>query len=374
MTLVPKPKSILAVDDNPENLDVVRAALSANYTVKAATNGLLALKIAHSQRPDLILLDIMMPSMDGYEVCRRLKEHPDTRDIPVIFLTARGGVQDETRGFSLGAVDYISKPINAAILHARIQTHIALHEAKRRLEAQNQALIEAARMREDIERVMRHDLKSPLNSIIGTPQLLLMDDNLTLEQREMVKDIEEVGWRMMNMINMSLVLLKMEYGIYEPQLAEVDLLKVLRDVLNDERFWQQGRDIQVHILLNEQPVTAEDQIMMLSEELVCYSMLANLYKNALEASPNGAVITIAFTEHHDTIEIRLCNAGEVPEAIRERFFEKFVTANKPNGTGLGTYSARLIAKALGGAIALDCSQAGYTTVHITLPTTTSKHE
>jgi len=117
---------VLAVDDTPENLDVVKGILGDDYVIKAAVNGKLALKIAETQSPDLILLDIMMPEMDGYEVCERLKQNPATANIPVIFLTAKDQDTDEARGFELGAADYIQKPVNALILKSRAKTHIQL--------------------------------------------------------------------------------------------------------------------------------------------------------------------------------------------------------------------------------------------------------
>jgi sigma-B regulation protein RsbU (phosphoserine phosphatase) len=122
-------KTVLAVDDTPENLDVVKGILASDYTVKVATNGHMALKIAETQAPDLILLDIMMPEMDGFEVCRRLKAESGTRDIPVIFLTAMDQTTDEAAGFEVGAADYITKPINPPILEARVRTHLALKES-----------------------------------------------------------------------------------------------------------------------------------------------------------------------------------------------------------------------------------------------------
>ncbi|MDH3860164.1 MAG: SpoIIE family protein phosphatase [Gammaproteobacteria bacterium] len=117
---------VLAVDDTPENLDVVKGVLASEYSVRAATSGKMALKIVEKQVPDLILLDIMMPEMDGYEVCRRLKENPETSQIPVIFLTAMDQTTDEAQGFDLGAADYITKPVNPPILKARVATHVAL--------------------------------------------------------------------------------------------------------------------------------------------------------------------------------------------------------------------------------------------------------
>ena len=120
--------TILAVDDTPENLDVVKGILVPEYTVKAAVNGKLALKITQAQPPDLILLDIMMPEMNGYEVCRQLKANPATRNIPVIFLTAKDQTQDETKGFEMGAADYILKPVSPPILEARVKTHLTLKQ------------------------------------------------------------------------------------------------------------------------------------------------------------------------------------------------------------------------------------------------------
>jgi len=121
--------TILAVDDTPENLDVVKGILAQDYVVKVAINGQMALKIAEKQPPDLVLLDVMMPGMDGHEVCRRLKANPVTRDVPVIFLTAMDQTSDEAQGFNLGAADYIAKPVNPPILEARVRTHLALKES-----------------------------------------------------------------------------------------------------------------------------------------------------------------------------------------------------------------------------------------------------
>ncbi|WP_211296922.1 response regulator [Malikia spinosa] len=123
----PEPATILVVDDTPANLSLMTGLLRDEYKVKAAIDGEKALRIAQSSpAPDLILLDIMMPGMDGYEVCRRLKADPATRDIPVIFLTAKSGVEDEKMGLDLGAVDYITKPISPPIVMARVRNHLVL--------------------------------------------------------------------------------------------------------------------------------------------------------------------------------------------------------------------------------------------------------
>jgi phosphoserine phosphatase RsbU/P len=123
-------KSILIVDDTPINIGVISGALKDTYKTKVATSGEKALEIANgSDKPDLILLDVLMPHMDGYEVCRRLKANPETRDIPVIFLTGQTGAEDETMGFEAGAVDYIHKPFSEPVVKARVHTHLMLREA-----------------------------------------------------------------------------------------------------------------------------------------------------------------------------------------------------------------------------------------------------
>jgi putative two-component system response regulator len=125
---------ILVVDDTPENIEVLANVLRDNFEVKAALNGARALKIANTQpRPDMILLDIMMPQMDGYEVCQTLKADPATSDIPIIFVTAKDDVSDEEHGFELGAVDYITKPISPSIVLARVHTQLALYDQSRQL-------------------------------------------------------------------------------------------------------------------------------------------------------------------------------------------------------------------------------------------------
>ncbi len=127
-------QTILVVDDISENIALLSNILAKSYRVKAANNGAKALKIAFSTIPDLILLDIMMPEMDGIEVCRKLKADPRTRSVPVIFVTAMGEVEDEARGFEAGAVDYITKPISPPIVLARVKTHLQLYDQNRALE------------------------------------------------------------------------------------------------------------------------------------------------------------------------------------------------------------------------------------------------
>ena len=129
---------ILVVDDVPENIDILSGILKQDYRIRAATNGPSAIGLAKKAPPDLILLDIMMPGMDGYEVCRLLKSDHLTRKIPVIFVSALGEEDDESRGFEVGCVDYITKPVSPAIVLHRVKTHLALYDQNRALEGQVQ--------------------------------------------------------------------------------------------------------------------------------------------------------------------------------------------------------------------------------------------
>lgn len=127
--------TILVVDDTPENIDVLTGILKQDYKIKAALNGQVALKIAAGvHKPDLILLDVMMPEIDGHQVCRQLKSNPDTSHIPIIFVTAKTEVVDEQKGFELGAVDYITKPVSPPIVLARVRAQLALYDQAQHLE------------------------------------------------------------------------------------------------------------------------------------------------------------------------------------------------------------------------------------------------
>ena len=132
---VPVPATVLIVDDTPQNISLLNAALTDDYTIKAATSGTQGIEICSSMPVDIILLDVMMPEMDGFETCRQLKKNPLTQNIPTIFVTAKGEVEDESMGFACGAVDYITKPIRAPIVKSRVRTHLALYDQSRALES-----------------------------------------------------------------------------------------------------------------------------------------------------------------------------------------------------------------------------------------------
>ncbi|MBF0423357.1 MAG: response regulator [Magnetococcales bacterium] len=355
-----KPR-ILIVDDVRLNLKILNDILCNDYLIKVATHGEQALERAASDpKPDMILLDIQMPGMGGYEVCSRLKSNPVTRDIPVIFITNLTDEEEEGQGLALGAVDYIFKPLRPSIIQARVRTHMGLRQVQSSLSERNVELERLLTLRDTIEQLSRHDLKGPLNSILGAAEVLLEDDDLRPEQQNLLTMLERSGYSMLEMINRSLDMLKMEQGTYVLESKPVDLLKLMHRITEETRYkW-------IQVSLQGDSVVHGSTLMVRGEELLCYSMLSNLIKNAVEASPRGETVTIDLEVSGQAI-VRINNRGMVPEEIRCRFFEKYITQGKRFGTGLGTYSARLITQTLGGSIQMETSQEKGTTITVALP-------
>ncbi|KPA12755.1 response regulator receiver sensor signal transduction histidine kinase [Candidatus Magnetomorum sp. HK-1] len=357
---------ILIVDDTPENLEVLGEIL-CKYKRYFAINGEQAIERAISLLPDLILLDVMMPEMDGYEVCQILKENEKTCDIPVIFITAKTDEKDEIEGFERGGVDFISKPINPAKIRARVKTHLALKNARDQLKEQNHVLIQHQKLLEDVDRITRHDLKSPLNAIISMPGYIKMFGNLKDEQLESLQLIEDSGYQLLHMINNSLDLYKMETGkfIYEPY--SIDIVPILKKIIEkDLKSFFKYQNIKVQIKINDKPLTEKTNFFLQGNQMLCYSMLANILKNAVEASKRNEQINIKLS-YKNFAEIEVQNSKVVPTKIRDNFFDKYATYGKSSGTGLGTYSAKLMAETQNGSIDMITSEKIGTIVKIKLP-------
>lgn len=360
--------TIMVVDDIEADIDMLVACLTDSYRVRVAMDGFSALEDIRNEPPDVLLLDIVMPGMDGYEVCRQIKADPKTRDVVVIFVTSLTEVVDETKGLGLGAVDYITKPFNFSVIRARVKTHLELDHARRMLKRQNEVLKENLRLREQVEHITRHDLKNPLQVIINAAELLGIDPDLDFELRkDLVTNQIESCYTMLNMINCSLGLYKIENDSYVLEAGITDVLPILDRVLFSTRALGRAKALTVSVTLNRRPRRSQDTFPVFCDKHLFFSMVCNLVKNAMEASPTGGTVDIGLvSEEGTTVSVR--NQGAVNSDIRERFFEKYVTSGKPEGTGLGTYSARLMAEIHGGRISVSTSdEKNMTTVTVDLP-------
>lgn len=359
--------TILIVDDTPENLMLLSSIFKDQYRVRLAQSGQKALAICHSESPpDLVLLDVMMPSMNGFEVIAKMREHPASEPIPVIFVTAMSDNMARSKGLELGAVDYVTKPVDPATLKLRVRNFMRYVTLHKQLQAQYDDMLEMAQLRQDVEHITQHDLRSPLSGIVGLLQLILTQgSSMNPKQLEQLRIVEKSAVDVLNMVTLSSELLKIETGRFKLEARPINIGALLGRIIDVLKTVYRSKHLAIS--LHEGVSESGTVPQALGDATLCYSMLNNLLKNACEAAPYGSVVTVSLSSG-EALRIAIENSGAVPADIRESFFQKFVTSGKDQGLGLGTYSAKLLARAQNGDIALSVSDAdNRTTVVVTLP-------
>jgi len=358
------PATLLLVDDTPDNLHLLAHLFKGSYRVRFASNGEKALEICRSdQPPHLVLLDVMMPGIDGFEVARRMREHPNTENTPIIFVTSLDDEASRLKGMTLGAIDFVSKPIEADQLKLRVDNFMRYVELRRQLQADYDNQLEIARLRDEVDAMTRHDLKGPLSAAIGMIRGLVDASDLSNRQTEQLQMAEQSLLHVINMVNMSSELYKIETEQFQLQAKAVPLGQLLRGIASVARHAFAAKQLVVSV--DADVDVGADLPCALGDETLCYSLLTNLVRNACEAAPEHSRVSIAL-QPGDPQRIVIGNEGEIPEAIRERFFDKFVTHGKATGSGLGAYSARLLARAQGGDVEFEVAD-GKTTLLVSLP-------
>jgi PAS domain S-box-containing protein len=234
--------------------------------------------------------------------------------------------------------------------------------------AYEEALRESVRLRDEVERMARHDLKTPLNSIIAVPRLLREGRKLDSEEQQLLSIVERAGYRLLDMVNLSLDLFRMEQGSYVFRPQAVDLDDMVRKVSADLESHAESKNVSMRIMRVADPAAPPGAprtgpVFARGEDLLCYSMLANLLKNAIEASPEDGAVTVTL-EARSAPVVHIHNLGAVPESVRASFFEKYATSGKAGGLGLGTYSALLMARVQQGNISMRTSAEEGTTVTV----------
>ena len=292
-------ENILIVDDTLENLLSLSATLSENgYTVQSVVSGSMALTVASRILPDLILLDIKMPDMDGYEVCKLFKESELTRDIPIIFLSGLHDVSGKIKAFKLGGADYITKPFQVEEVLARVKHQLTIQRLSRQLKQQNQQLQReiAERRKAELEAVtasqaksnflanMSHELRTPLNAIIGFSTLMSHDSLLNGEQQENISIINRSAEHLLELINDVLEFSKIEAGVISLDKTNFDLYRLLDNIEEMFQIKVEQRNIKLNFIVTpDVPQYIETDIKKLR------SCLSNLIANAIKFTPQGNV-------------------------------------------------------------------------------------
>lgn len=346
--------SILVVDDTVENVRLLMSVLAdRDYEIRPATSGRQALLAATQAPPDLILLDVDMPDMNGFEVCRNLKDTPGLRDIPVIFLTALTDASDKVRAFELGGADYITKPFQVDEVLARVNAHLGLRRAKLDLAQQYERLRELERLRDDLVKMVVHDMRSPLTTLIAHLRFLREDagELLNEQSRDDLKLALESSSTLNRMTNDLLDVSRLEQRRMPITLAETDLVAIAGEVCAALG----GRDRSRSLC-----VSSESARPARCDAIVIRRVLENLVDNAIKHTPSGGRIDVVALDagSRSRVEVRDEGRGVPPEA-RERIFEKFVTTGasdaKFHSAGLGLAFCKLAIEAHGGSIGIDAA-------------------
>ena len=357
---------LLVVDDIETNIDMLIEVLADDYEVSVALDGVSALETVRENRPDLILLDIMMPGMDGLEVCRRLQADESTRDIPIIFVTALGDIEDEAEGFAAGGVDYITKPISPPIVQARVKNHLQLMLARRKLQERNEALKDYNRLRDEMERIIQQDIKTPLTTVLTAPAMLRNSPRLTRDEIDVLDMIDKSGHRILEIINRSVDLFRMERGEYIVRPTPIDLIGLTNKIRQELAGLIEAGRTEFRVMINDRLVGASDAVWVSGEEMLVYSMLSNLIGYAVDACPMRGEATVRFTTA-DSVGITIRHTGELSRPDVEVFFSKFGQTQPHARPTLGNYLAQLIARTMGGAVEIESSSRGGTKISIQLP-------
>ncbi len=375
-------KTVLAVDDTPENLAVVIALLRGLYKVKVSSSGEHALTIAAHTLPDLILLDIMMPGLDGYEVCRRLKSNPATKDIPVIFLTAKSDEAGEQHGFDSGAVDYITKPISPPLLLARVKAQLSLKEArdalqrnhmedKQRFELAMAQQMEINALKSTFVSMTTHEFRTPLTTILSSQELLRhYGERMSPQDRaETLDNIASAVQRMVAMLDQVLTIGKADAKLleFQPKPIHLGLLcSQLRDeVLAGQVADEAGPDQAVTLTLD-----IGDEMVLADEKLLRH-ILGNLLSNAIKYSPGGQGVRFSVCRDANGLvfEVQDQGIGIPPEELPSLFGNFHRASNVGNipGTGLGLTIVKRAVESHGGSIAVDSELGRGTRFKVCLP-------
>ncbi len=359
--------SILVVDDTPANLQMLVGMLKlSGYRPRPVTSGVQALQAARAEPPHLVLLDVNMPEMNGFQVCAQLKADPRLAAIPVIFISAMSDTLDKVRGFQAGGVDYVTKPFQVDEVKARVAAQLELCRQRRELQAGYEKLRRSEQMRDELVHMIVHDLRSPLTAVLANLELLREDaDKLPEPSREDVERSLHVARQMMRLINGVLDVSKMEADKMTLQRSECDVVGLIGGTLSDFKGL-----VGTRALVFEHP---DEPLPAVVDEQVLTRIVQNLLANALRVTPAQGEIRVAVAAQDSHILVRVNDNGPgIAPELRERIFDKFAQAEdrrarKTHTTGLGLTFCKLAVQAHGGQIGVDSELGQGASFWFTLP-------
>lgn len=374
------PADILVVDDTPANLDVLVEMLGEQgFRARPVLSGFLALQSARLQPPDLILLDVNMPEMNGYEVCQRLKADARLKDIPVIFISALHDTMDKVQAFDAGAVDYITKPFQFEEVKARVQTHLRTYRMQKELEQQYAAIKKLEELKDNLTHMIVHDMASPIQTIgLAVDLVLSGETGPGRENVEVLSRAADASRSLTEMVNSLLDISRMEAGQMPLHPAEADLRHLAEEAAETMHLLAGAKEIRLAVQGPSVPLHADTDLIR--------RVFINLIGNALKLTPKGGevIITASASDGLARAEVHDTGIG-IPEEYHERIFEKFgqiegdpkreilrlgTQTGQPrhqHSSGLGLTFCRLAVGAHGGRIGVRSRPGAGSTFWFVLP-------
>ena len=362
-----KRQTVMIVDDTPANIEILSESLGDDYELFFATSGADALELIRADKPDLILLDIMMPGMDGYQLCAILKEDPATRDIPIIFVTAMTGEEDEIKGLELGAIDYITKPISPHIVRARVKNHLELKRYRDLLETLATA---ADRAKKEFLRSVSHELRTPLTPIIGMTDLVLNteeDDN----KRKYLSMVQKSALRLLGIIEDLIETSRLEGEGTAPVNRPFQLKAFLDTVVMEAETQARAKGLQFRFKAD--PALPE---AVTTDQGMLHKVLSMLLANAVKFTPGGDVgLEVGPQEVAGVamLQFSISDTGiGIDQGDLERIFSDFtqsdgsITRAFP-GLGLGLTLARRMTELMDGSIWAESGPEGGSVFQVQIP-------
>lgn len=341
-----KRATVLVVDDVPANLEILAAILREHYQVKVAINGELALNICQNDSPpDLVLLDVMMPGMDGFEVAKRLREHPNSEHIPVIFVTALTDGETRQRSLELGAIDFTPKPVDPPQLLLRIRNFLRYVDLRRQTQADVDSMLERAELETEAHWLATQDVRGPLATALALLQPLM--ERQASDWQEDLHRIEENLLAGLDALHLSTELLRIEHGQFTLSTRAVSLPKVLSRVvrLSQQTFLSKGLQIELRV---PNPTAGRAVGIASGDPLLCHTLFHQLLDSAGQmAAPNSKVSIDIQDDNPLQVAVRF-NPQEAAGAL-DAFFRKDADRVCPG------YAAKRLAEAQRGGVTLEVS-------------------